>query len=71
MKDILTINQLEAQRIRRAERIEYLKKTGAPEAAIRQAEKDLLLTRRRLERAREADYDEEIESVEHMGATDK
>lgn len=70
MKDILTINQLETQRIRREEKLEYLKRTGAPEAAIRQAEKDLTLTRRRLERARAADYDEEIESVQQMKATE-
>lgn len=58
MKDVLTIRQLEDQRQRREARVRFLRDTGAPEAAIRQAEKDLWLTRRRLERAIAADYDE-------------
>ncbi len=66
-KDILTIAQLEAQKARREDKLEYLKRTGAPPEAIRTAEADLRLTCRRLERARAADYDEEMESVQQLG----
>ena len=66
-KDILTIAQLEAQKIRRTDRLEYLKKTNAPADVIRTAECDLRLTTRRLERARAADYDEEMQSVQQIG----
>ena len=70
-KDILSIAQLEAQMARREAKLEYLKKTGAPPEAIRTAGKDLELTRRRLERAKAADYDEEIESVQQIRSTEK
>ena len=66
-KDILTIAQLEAQKARREANLEYLKKSGAPPEAIRTAEVDLRLTCRRLERARAADYDEEMETVQQLG----
>lgn len=66
-KDILTIRQLEAQLARRQERLRQLIESGAPEAAIELARKDLQLTRRRLERAREADYEEEMVDLQQMG----
>lgn len=66
-KDILTIRQLEAQLARRQERLRQLTESGAPEAAIELARKDLQLTRRRLERAREADYEEEMVNLQQMG----
>ena len=69
-KDILTLRQLEEQKARREKKLEYLKETGAPAAAIKTAEDDLKLTNRRLERARAADYDEEIESVQQIRSTE-
>lgn len=66
-KDILSIRQLEDQLERRKERLEFLKKTNAPGEAIATTEKDIQLTRRRLERARAADYDEEMQSLQRMG----
>ena len=66
-KDILTLEQLEAQAARRREKLEYLKRTNAPPEAIRVAEKDLQLTCRRLERARAADYDEEMQTLQILG----
>ena len=70
-KDILTIRQLEDQLLRREKNLEYLKQTGAPPAAIKLAEDNLKLTKRRLERARAADYDEEIESVQQIRSTEQ
>lgn len=70
-KDVLTIAQLENQLARREANLEYLKKSGAPAKTIRAAGKDLELTRRRLERARNADYDEEIESVQQIQSTEQ
>ena len=55
MSDILNIAQPEAQERRRADMLDYMKRTGAPDKAIRTMEKDLQLTRRRLERARAAE----------------
>ena len=66
-KDILTIRQLEAQLARRQERLRQLIESGAPEAAIELTRKDLQLTRRRLERAQEADYEEEMVDLQQMG----
>lgn len=62
-KDVLTVRQLEEQLARRKKKLEYLKETGAPEKAIHTAEADLRLTRRRLERIRNADCDEIIQDL--------
>lgn len=67
MKDVLTIVQLEEQLERRQRILDVLLSTDAPREAIETAQKNLLLTRRRLERARAADYDEEIVKVEQTG----
>lgn len=67
MKDVLTIVQLEEQLERRKRILDTLLSTDAPKAAIEKAEKSLLLTQRRLERAQAADYDEEIVKVERTG----
>lgn len=67
MKDVLTIRQLEEQLTRRQGILDVLLSTNAPREAIETAQKNLLLTRRRLERARAADYDEEIVKVERTG----
>ena len=66
-KDILTIHQLEEQLARRTDNLGALIKSNAPEAAIKLARKNLALTQRRLERAREADYDEEMLDIKQMG----
>lgn len=66
-KDVLSIQQLEGQLARREAKLEYLKKTNAPEASVETARKDMELTRRRLERARAADYDEEMQSLQRLG----
>lgn len=62
-KDVLTVRQLEEQLARRKKKLEYLKETGAPVKAIHTAEADLRLTRRRLERIRNADCDEIIQDL--------
>ena len=67
-KDILTMNQLIAQEQRRAETLRMLETTGAPEASIREARSKLQLTQRRIERARNADYDEEIMEIRRIGS---
>lgn len=66
-KDILTIRQLQDQLGRRQERLRQLIESSAPEMEIKQAQKDLQLTRRRLERAKAADYDEEMVELQRIG----
>ena len=68
-KDVLTIRQLEDQLRRREETLAQLKKTDAPQAAVDEAERRMQLTKRRLERARAADYDEEIEDIQQLRPT--
>lgn len=50
MKDVLTLEQLQAQLNKRKAYIEQLKRADASEAMIRAAEKDMLMTLRRIER---------------------
>lgn len=59
-KDILSIKQLEEQLKRRRERLRIMEEGRAPEAAIAIARKDLLLTQRRLQRAREMEETEQM-----------
>ena len=68
-KDVLTIRQLEDQLRRREETLAQLKKTDARQAAVDEAERRMQLTKRRLERARAADYDEEIEDIQQLRPT--
>lgn len=53
MKDVLSLDQLKAQLAKRKAYIEELQRSGAPEAMIRKAEKDMLLTQRRIKRYEE------------------
>lgn len=59
-KDILSIKQLEEQLKRRQERLRIMEEGRAPEAATAIARKDLLLTQRRLQRAREMEETERM-----------
>lgn len=69
-KDVLSIRQLEAQYERRLKVLDELAMNNAPAEAIAEARRKLLLTQRRLERAKAADYDEEIESVQQIKPTE-
>lgn len=55
MKDVLSIEQLKEQFERRKRILDTLLSTDAPKAVIEKAQKSLLLTQRRLERAQAAD----------------
>lgn len=66
-KDVLTKAQLERQLKRQSGMLEDMKEHGRSAADIRKMEKLVETTRRRLERAREADYDEEISEVQKIG----
>ena len=48
--ELMTMEQLRAQEKRRERTLRYLRITGAPEKAILQEEKDLKMTRIRIER---------------------
>ena len=50
MADVLTREQLEAQLARREAFLEKCRKDGASEKTLQSIRKDILLTRRRLER---------------------
>ena len=65
--DVLTKAQLEAQLRRQSAMLEDMKEHGRSPADIRKMEMTVKTTRRRLERAREADYDEEIAEVQMIG----
>lgn len=68
--DVLTMEQLEAQRQRREQSLAFLEASGAPEDVVQWARKLLRLTQRRIERAKVADYEEQIVRVQHMGEQD-
>ena len=53
MKNALTVEHLKTQLNKRKEYIERLRKSDAPEAMIRAAEKDMTMTLRRIERYKE------------------
>lgn len=66
-KDVLTKEQLESQLTRQTQLLEAMKESGYAEGLIRMQKLKVETTRRRLERAREADYDEEISEVQKIG----
>lgn len=66
-KDVLTKEQLESQLTRQTRMLEAMKESGYSAEHIRAQELKVETTRRRLERAREADYDEEISEVQKIG----
>jgi|GEM_PF-5681238 len=65
--DVLTRNQLEEQLRRQEAMLEDMRANGRLPDKIKAVEDLVRLTRRRLERAREADYEESIEKVQQIG----
>ncbi len=65
--DILTRQQLMAQYSRRQERLDMLIIQNAPKNVVEAAQKQLLLTRRRLERLNASDYEEAPRKIQQMG----
>lgn len=65
--DVLTRKQLEDQLRRQQAQLEAMRAEGKEQRVIDAFEKFVLLTRRRLERKVNADYDEELRSVQQMG----
>lgn len=69
--DVLTREQLEDQLRRQQAQLEDMRAEGKEQSVIDAFEKFVLLTRRRLERKINADYEEEIHSVQQMGGDRK
>lgn len=65
--DILTVQQLKEQFMRRQARLDMLIIQNAPKSVIEAAQKQLMLTRRRIERIAVSDYEEAPRSVKQMG----
>lgn len=65
--DVLTIQQLNQQLQRRQARLDALIAQNAPKSVIEAAQKQLMLTRRRIERMQVADYEESPRTVKRMG----
>lgn len=65
--DVLTRKQLEDQLRRQQAQLEDMRAEGKKKSVIDAFEMFVLLTRRRLERKINADYEEEIHSVQQMG----
>ena len=65
--DVLTIQQLNQQLQRRQTRLDALITQNAPKSVIEAAQKQLMLTRRRIERMQVADYEESPCTVKQMG----
>lgn len=65
--DVLTIQQLNQQLQRRQARFDALIAQNAPKSVIEAAQKQLMLTRRRIERMQVADYEESPRTVKRMG----
>ena len=65
--DILTVQQLKEQLMRRQARLDMLIIQNAPKSVIEAAQKQLMLTRRRIERIAVSDYEEAPRSVKQMG----
>lgn len=65
--DVLTREQLQEQLKKREAWVEKLIKDCASPRLIDTAKKDLLLTRRRLERLQNADYEEDIADIQMLG----
>lgn len=67
--DVLTHKQLEDQLKRQQAQLEEMKASGKEQSVIDAFEKFVLLTRRRLERLENADYEEDMQSVQRMGGS--
>lgn len=65
--DVLTRKQLEDQLRRQQAQLEEMRESGKEPSVIDAFEKFVLLTRRRLERLENADYEEDMRSVQQMG----
>ena len=65
--DVLTRQQLMEQYSRRQARMDMLIAQNAPKSVIEAAQKQLMLTRRRIERMQAADYEESPRTVKRMG----
>ena len=65
--DVLTRKQLEDQLKRQQAQLEEMKAAGKEPSVIDAFEKFVLLTQRRLERLENADYEEDLQSVQRMG----
>ena len=65
--DVLTIQQLNQQLQCRQARFDALIAQNAPKSVIEAAQKQLMLTRRRIERMQVADYEESPRTVKRMG----
>lgn len=65
--DVLTIQQLNQQLQRRQARLDALIAQNAPKSVIEAAQKQLMLTRRRIERMKVADYEESPRTVKQIG----
>lgn len=65
--DVLTLQQLNEQLQRRQYRLDVLIIQNAPKSVIEAAQKQLMLTRRRIERMQVADYEEVPRTVKRMG----
>ena len=65
--DVLTIQQLKQQLQRRQAWLDALIAQNAPKSVIEAAQKQLMLTRRRIERMQVADYEESPCTVKQMG----
>ncbi len=65
--DILTLQQLMEQYSRRQARLDTLIVQNAPKSVIEAAQKQLMLTRRRIERMQVADYEEWPKTIKQMG----
>ena len=67
--DVLTRKQREDQLKRQRAQLEEMKTSGKEQSVIDAFEKFVLLTRRRLERLENADYEEDMQSVQRMGGS--
>lgn len=65
--DVLTIQQLNQQLQLRQARLDALIAQNAPKSVVEAAQKQLMLTRRRIERMQVADYEESPRTVKRMG----
>lgn len=69
--DVLTRKQLEDQLKRQRAQLEEMKASGKEQSVIDAFEKFVLLTQRRLERLENADYEEDMQSVQRMGGSNE
>lgn len=69
--DVLTRKQLEDQLKRQQAQLEEMKTSGKEQSVIDAFEKFVLLTQRRLERLENADYEEDVQSVQRMGGSNE